>query len=244
MVVPGEVGRDPVHDDADAQLVGPVHEELEVVRRAVAAGGGEVARDLIAPAGVVGVREQRHDLDVGVAHVLHVGQELVRELPVGKALLPAAQMALVDVHGAREGVLQARQIPFVGPGIGIRVVDQGAGAPVFGHAGIGVRLQNDGTVGAGHYIFILLIGLGVLDDGLPQPVGPTPGGVLGVAPAVEVPGHGDEPGVGRPDDETEAPLRPMAAQKLIGADASALIKIGDLIGHMSPQYIVAPSVHL
>ena len=106
VVVPGEVGGDPVHDDAHAQGMGLVHEVLEIVRGPVAAGGGEVARHLIAPAGIVGVGHQGHDLDVGVAHVLDVGQQLVRQLPIGEALLPAAQVAFVDVHGALVGVLE------------------------------------------------------------------------------------------------------------------------------------------
>ena len=211
MVVPGEVGGDPVHDDADAQLVGLVHKVLEVVRGAIAAGGGKVARYLVAPAGVVGIGHEGHDLDVGVAHVLDVGKELVGQLPVAETLLPAAQVALVDVHRARVGVLEARKIGPVLPGIGVRIVDQGGGALGLHHAAVGVRLHDDGAVGAGHHVFILLIGLGVVDNGFPQPVRPPPGGVLGVAPAVEIAGHGDEAGVGRPDHEAVAPLGPMAA---------------------------------
>ena len=47
-----EVGRHPVEDDADAALVQRVDEEHEVLRRAEAAGRGEVADRLIAPRGV------------------------------------------------------------------------------------------------------------------------------------------------------------------------------------------------
>ena len=48
-LVPGEVGGDPVHDDADARLVQLVHEVHEVVGGAEAAGGGKVAGDTGSP---------------------------------------------------------------------------------------------------------------------------------------------------------------------------------------------------
>ena len=108
------------------------------------------------------------------------------------------------------------------------------------HAAVGVRLHDDGAVHPGHHVLILLIGLGVLDDRLPQPVLPTPGRVLGVAPAVEVPGHGDEPGVGRPDHEPVPFFRPVAAQELVGADAASMIEIGDLLSHMPPYVYSTP----
>ena len=53
--VTGEVGGDPVHDDADARLVKLVDEVFQVIGDAEAAGGGEVAGALVAPGGVQGV---------------------------------------------------------------------------------------------------------------------------------------------------------------------------------------------
>ena len=70
--VPGEVGGDPVHDDADASLVELVDEVFQVVGGAEAAGGGEVAGALVAPGGVQGVLGDGEQLHMGEAHLLHV----------------------------------------------------------------------------------------------------------------------------------------------------------------------------
>src|SRR5699024_8482219 len=53
--IPGEVGGDPVQDDAYASLVQLVDQVFEVIRRAEAAGGRKVAGDLVAPGGIQGV---------------------------------------------------------------------------------------------------------------------------------------------------------------------------------------------
>ena len=105
--IPREVCRDPVEDDADAVLVHVIHKILEILRQAVAGGGGVITRDLIAPAAVEGVLRDAHQLDVGVAHVLHVGSQFMRVLAViAEAVtrgvlvpLPGTQVALVDTHG-------------------------------------------------------------------------------------------------------------------------------------------------
>ena len=105
--IPREVSRDPVEDDADAVLVHVIHKILEILRQAVAGGGGVITRDLIAPAAVEGVLRDAHQLDVGVAHVLHVGSQFMRVLAViAEAVtrgilipLPGAQVALVNAHG-------------------------------------------------------------------------------------------------------------------------------------------------
>ena len=54
-LIPGEVGGDPVHDDADASLVHLVHEIHQVVGGAEAAGGGKVAGTLVTPGGIQGM---------------------------------------------------------------------------------------------------------------------------------------------------------------------------------------------
>ena len=76
VLVGGEVGRHPVQDDADAVLVQVVDQIHEILRRAVAAGGGEVAGGLVAPGAVEGVLHDRQEFDVGEAQALDVlGQE-------------------------------------------------------------------------------------------------------------------------------------------------------------------------
>ena len=69
-LVPGEVRTHPVDDNADAPLVAQIHELHEVVGGAVPGGGGVVARNLIAPGGVIGELADGEQLHVGVAHLL------------------------------------------------------------------------------------------------------------------------------------------------------------------------------
>ena len=78
-----KVSRNPVHDDAKAGLMRLVDQVHEILRRAVAAGRGEIADDLIAPRAVERILGQRHELDMRIAHFLDIGNELVRELAVG-----------------------------------------------------------------------------------------------------------------------------------------------------------------
>ena len=49
MRITGEVGRNPVENDADIMLVALVDKIFEIIRAAKAAGGGKVACRLIAP---------------------------------------------------------------------------------------------------------------------------------------------------------------------------------------------------
>ena len=112
-VVAREVRGDPVEDHAEPVLVQAVDELAEVVGRAVARGRGEVARDLVAPRAAERVRHHRQQLDVGEAHVLRVGGELVRQLEVGEraaALVrvqpPRAEMDLVD----RDRLVELRRL--------------------------------------------------------------------------------------------------------------------------------------
>ena len=102
--VAGEVGGDPVKDDADARTVQDVHEGAEVVGVAIAGGGGVIAADLIAPGAAEGVLHDGQKLHVGVAHLLDVGSQLVRQLAVGegrsvRVMLPGADVQLVGVKG-------------------------------------------------------------------------------------------------------------------------------------------------
>ena len=73
MLVGGEVRRHPVEDHADAVLVQLVDEVHEVLRRAVAAGRGEISGRLIAPRAVERMLHHRHEFDVREAHLLHIG---------------------------------------------------------------------------------------------------------------------------------------------------------------------------
>ena len=112
-----------------------VDELLEVVGRAEARRGREVARHLVAPGARERVRHHRHQLDVREAHVARVGGELVGELEVGQRAVvlervqpPGAEVDLVDRDRALQRVaLAARAQPLlVGPLVR-GLVDDGRG---------------------------------------------------------------------------------------------------------------------
>ena len=103
-----EVGGDPVDEHAYPRPVEGVDETLEVVRRAEPARRGEETQRLVAPRAVEGVLGGRQELDVGVAHLCDVGDELLGELAVSVVgavgvPLPGAQMHLVGRHRGVEG---------------------------------------------------------------------------------------------------------------------------------------------
>ena len=77
-----EVGGDPVENNADARFMGGVYEIGEILGSAVAGGRGEIARYLIAPAAVKRMLHNRHQLDVGISHILDIGNQAVGKLSV------------------------------------------------------------------------------------------------------------------------------------------------------------------
>ena len=87
----------PVHDHADARLVACIDKVHELLRVAIARRGGIVAGRLVAPGAIEGMLHKRHDLDMRVAHVVHVVHELDRQVVVGVKL---AALRGEGVHGA------------------------------------------------------------------------------------------------------------------------------------------------
>ena len=148
-LVPGEMGGHPVKDHADARLMAPVDKGHQVVGRAVAGGGGIVAGHLIAPGHVEGMLHHGEQLDMGVAHVQHIGNQLVGRLAVGQHAAglilavahqtvahlggalppPGTQVHLIDVHGAALTIpCDAAAHPVrILPGIALQVVQAGGG---------------------------------------------------------------------------------------------------------------------
>ena len=84
LFVLAKMPRNPIHDDADAVLMRSVDEIAEIVRRAVAARHGEIARRLIAPRAVVWMLAERHEFDVCVVHILDIADQLIRHLTIGE----------------------------------------------------------------------------------------------------------------------------------------------------------------
>ena len=79
VLVAREVRRHPVHDHAEAGLVAAVHEVHEVLGRAEARRGREVAHHLVTPGAVERVLGHAHQLDVRVPLLEHVRDQLVGE---------------------------------------------------------------------------------------------------------------------------------------------------------------------
>src|SRR5258708_77586 len=77
-----KVSRHPIENYTYAVAVTVLDEITEVVGLAVAAGGREIADRLVTPAPVVRMFGHRQQLDVGVAHLLHVLDKLVSKLTV------------------------------------------------------------------------------------------------------------------------------------------------------------------
>src|SRR5882757_3010647 len=93
----------PVQKNSNAGLVEPVDEVHEVLRRAVAAGCGEISESLVSPGAIERVLHYGHELDVRVTHLFYVGNQPVGKLGISKpacAFLddaaPGTQMNLVD----------------------------------------------------------------------------------------------------------------------------------------------------
>ena len=98
-----EMGGHPVQNDAYARLMELVDEPHQVVGRAEPAGGREIAGTLIAPGHIQRVLGDGHQLHMGEAHLLDVGDQVLGDGAVGEKLArsgapPGAQMDLVDVQ--------------------------------------------------------------------------------------------------------------------------------------------------
>ncbi len=208
------MGRHPVEDHAQSRLVAAIHEGAELVGRAVAAGGREVAAALVAPGFVQRVLGHRQQLDVGEAHVQRVGNQVggelrpVPEAPVGMAL-PRSGVDLVDVHGRTQPVAPGARLHPCGIAPLVRRRRGHAGGRArtqLEAAAVGIGLDHHRTTGA------------VADLELVERAGPQPGheqlpqaaaavhlhGVGAAIPAVEVAHHAHALGIGRPAHEAHA----------------------------------------
>ena len=217
--VPGEVGGDPVQNDAYPGLVELVDEVFQVIGRAKAAGGREIAGDLVAPGGVQGVLHDREQLHMGVTHLLDIGHQIASGVPVGEKLTlagaaPGPQMAFVDVHGPAVGrvfgpVVHPAGIP---PGILIQLIDLGR-VPGTGLSmeGVWIGLGRHRSVGGVDDVFVCIIALQAGQKALPDAALQLfqRGSVF--VPSVKITKDTDLPGVGRPDPEEVALLSVLSA---------------------------------
>jgi hypothetical protein len=202
----------PVQDHADAFRVEMVHEGHEVLRRAVAAGGREIARGLVSPGSVERVLRDGHQFHMGETEFLDVGGEPGRQFAVGEKppfvlgnARPGAQMHLVDAHRPLQGVLRtAHAHPFrIAPVVGGEVRDPGSGAGAdLGLEGEGVGLFHPIAVDLGNeMVFVGLVHPGAGDEALPDAAVQTLHQVGVGVPSVEFADDGDPACVGCPDRE-------------------------------------------
>ena len=177
-VVAREVGGDPVEDHADAVAVQAIDELPQLVGRAMAWSGGEVARHLVAPGAAERMRHHRQQLDMGEAHVLGVVGELVGQLEVGEGAVaveriqpPRAEVNLVDRYRRRQRLLLGprSQPPLVLPPMR-RLRDHGSGQwRRLGLLRVGVSLELQFTVGPEDLVLVAGAGSNVGEKYLPDP---------------------------------------------------------------------------
>ena len=226
----GEMGGDPVQNDAHPRLVKLVDEVHQVVRGAEAAGSGEIASALIAPGVVQGVLGDGHELHMGKAHLLHIGHQVVGDAPVGEEFPlpgppPGAQVDLINIQ---RPVVDGILFPVVQPGLVVPLVSPqlielgGRTRPGLGVEGVGVGFEQHPAVLGLDRIFVGVIALEAGDEALPQAAPQGGHGVESMLPAVEVPHHRDLLGMGSPHPEDispgPVPLLGVGAHELPGPD--------------------------
>ena len=206
-----------------------VHEVHEIVRRAEARGGREVAGDLVAPRAGKRMLHDGQQLDVRVAHPLHVFDQvdgqfaIAQELPLRPAH-PGFQVHFVDRDRRLQPVGAAARFHPVGvvPLVFVDIPDHRG--RFRRHLAVeGVRIGLELLVGGEARAHVVLV-RGALaqpgDEDLPDAaIAPAHGMAAGV-PLVELAGHRDALGVGRPDGEAHAlhaiDLGEVRAQRAIG----------------------------
>ena len=209
-----EVRRHPVHDDAQARPVQPVHEGREAVGVAVARGRREEPDGLVAPGARERVLRDGQQLDMSEAHVGGVVREqlgdgrIVEHLAV-PAPAPGAQVDLVDRDGRtlEVGLGAAADPGLVGPAVPRQAVDdrRRAGRGLLAkRERVGLERQQL-AIGA-HDLELVGVPRGEPgDEELPEPCAEALAhDVAPPVPGVEVAHHGDAARVGRPDGEGDA----------------------------------------
>ena len=176
--VPGEMSRHPIHNYADSRLMAPVHKAHKLLRVAVAGGRRKIAGHLIAPGTVVWILRHRHQLDMGISHLLHVRDQLIGELFIGKRiavgeLSPGTGMDLVNIHRIGiVGMLCLILIPgIVVPLIAVQTVKFGrVGGAGLIMISVGIRFHQHFAILRGNSIAVNVIFLDLVrDKTLPDP---------------------------------------------------------------------------
>ncbi len=203
----------PIHDDAEPGLMCRVDEGHEIFRRAVPAGGGEIPRGLVSPGAVEGMLRNRHQLQMRIAEILGIGNQPVRQFPIGEPSMlffgnahPRSQVNFVHGNRCLDWIpFGARRHPLsVMPLVAREIAHHGGGAgPQFRGLRVGVRLAQDGAVVPGAD-FVLVEGVfgNIGNEQLPEAGGAAVRhGMAPAVPPVEVSDHADPCGIRGPHDE-------------------------------------------
>ena len=214
VLVGGEMSRNPVEQHADARAVRRIDETGEAFRFAEARGRRIETGGLVAPGGIERVLADRQELDMGVAHVEAVGDQLLRHLVPGEeaavlAASPRTGMHLVDRDRLVAEIRLAPEIAvrMVAPFVDQRPErDRGRRRPQFGAEGEGVGLQRQAVPVCADDLVLVGAASGYVgyEDFPDAGVAPQPHDVPAAVPVVEVADHRDATGVRRPDGEVDA----------------------------------------
>ncbi len=160
-----EMGGDPVKDDPDPGLMHFVDKIAEIIRRPVAGSRGIITGHLIAPGKVEGIFADPHQFHMGIAHVIHILSQVIRQLPViqeaifvipiAEPFFPGAQMDFIDRHRPviHFGVVPLCLVSIIMPGVGVQRADNGGiGRTQFSSESHRVRLPAADTIRPGHDI--------------------------------------------------------------------------------------------
>src|SRR5258708_987119 len=217
MCVSREMRGSPIQNDADAGLVTAVHKLHEFRRSAKAAGGGEVAERLVAPRAVVGMLHDGQQLDMRVAEIFDVGNQLVAEFSIAKPAImilrdppPRTEMDFVDGNSRLEPVsLRAAREPIgVLPFMVIEVGNDRAGVwAKLGAEGVGIGFERENVaVWADDLILVDGAFVEFGNEDFPQAGRATSAHRMDAAvPAVEISPYADALSAGGPNGEVNAP---------------------------------------
>ena len=212
--IPGKMGRNPVQNHADPRLVQLIDEIHEIFRGAVPCRRRVIAYHLIPPGTVQGMLHHRHQLHMGIAHLLDVRNQLLRDLPVVgirhslRRSRHGAQVHLIHAH-RRVPCLEAAA-PFqeltVLPGEALQIRHHRSRLrPKLGGIAVGVCLQIGHPALYLELEFIIVPRLCVRqenlkDAGIPK----TPHLMDPSVPVVEIAHHAGPQHVRRPNGEIDA----------------------------------------
>ena len=110
LVILAKMAWHPVHDDRNPICMGLIHQILEILRAAIPTGHRIIAGCLIAPGTIIRMLTERHELQMGIMHILDIADQLICQIPIAEiatlqGTTPGTQMHLIRQHGGLIGTL-------------------------------------------------------------------------------------------------------------------------------------------